>query len=179
MPILPAGTSQSYNTPAGERLIVGGMTRLPSAALLLRISSGLTLLFAAGHTMGAAESWSPIGDSDVLRSMRTFEFDVSGATRTYWHFYMGFGLYISLFLLLQAVLLWLLGSLARIDPARARPFIAAVALANMLGTVIVWRFIFTLPALMSFACALCLVLALTATSPRRLARLEDDRYPAS
>src|SRR5262245_35143789 len=140
------------------------MTRVLSAAWLLRIASGITIVLAAGHTIGASDSWSPIGDSAVMRSMRTFEFDVFGATRTYWHFYMGFGLQISVFLLLQAVLLWMLGSLASVEPARARPFIAAVALANIVGTVIVWKFIFIVPALMSLACALCLVFAFIATS---------------
>src|SRR5262245_4580875 len=111
--MLRAGTSQSYNTAARAGHIVGGMTSLSRATPLLRTASGLTLLFAVGHTMGAAESWSPVGENDVLGSMRTFEFDVSGATRTYWHFYMGFGLYISALLLLQTALLWQLGSLAR------------------------------------------------------------------
>ena len=113
--------------------------------------------------MGAAESWSPVGENDVLGSMRTFEFDVSGATRTYWHFYMGFGLYISALLLLQTTLLWQLGSLALTDPAGTRPFIACLAVGNIIGTVILWRFIFAIPALMSLGCVLCMVFALVAT----------------
>ena len=55
------------------------MTSFLTPVLLLRIASGLTLLFAAGHAMGAMDSWSPPGDTDVLRSMRAFEFDVTSA----------------------------------------------------------------------------------------------------
>ena len=45
------------------------MTSLLTPVLLLRVASGLTLLFAAGHAMGAIDSWSPPGDTDVLRSL--------------------------------------------------------------------------------------------------------------
>src|SRR5262245_22002406 len=59
------------------------------SALLLRIASGVTLLFAAGQAMGASESWSPPGPTDVLQLMRAFQFDVMDDARTYWHFYVG------------------------------------------------------------------------------------------
>src|ERR1700752_4364000 len=92
----------------------------------LRIASVIALLFAAGHSMGAMESWSPPGETDVLEAMRSFRFDAMGVTRTYWDFYFGFGLFISVFLLLQAILLWQLSAIAMTDPARARPLIATV-----------------------------------------------------
>ena len=124
---------------------------------LLRTASGLTLLFAAGHAMGAMDSWSPVGETEVLRSMRAFQF------RTYWHFYIGFGLYITVLLLLQAVLLWQLASLARVDPSRVRPLLGTLSVAGIVGTVVIWTFIFAVPALFSLACTVCLTLAFIAT----------------
>jgi len=127
--------------------------------LFLRIASGLTVLYAAGHTMGGAESWSPPGETDVLQSMRTFEFEVMGATRTYMHFYLGFGFYITVLLLLQAVLIWQLASFVHADARRARPLVATLSIASLVGSLVVWWFIFAVPALFSLACAGCLIIA--------------------
>jgi hypothetical protein len=140
---------------------------MPSATIWLRIASGLTLLFAAGHAMGAIDSWSPPGETDVLRSMRAFEFDVSGTIRTYWHFYMGFGVYITVLLLMQTVLLWQMASLARLNPSLVRPLIGAVCVASLIGTAVIWTFIFAVPALMSLACAVCVSLAFASASRTR------------
>jgi len=139
------------------------MTRRLTPTLFLRIASGLIVLYAAGHAMGGADSWSPPGETDVLQSMRTFEFDVMGATRTYLHFYVGFGVYITVLLLLQAILVWQLASLASVDPHRARPLVATLSLGSMIGTFVVWRFIFAVPALFSLACAACLTIAYALT----------------
>lgn len=144
-----------------------------SATRWLRLASGLTLLFAAGHAMGATESWSPPGETDVLRSMRAFQFDVSGAIRTYWHFYMGFGVYITVFLLMQAVLLWQLAAVARVNPTLVRPLIGAVGVASLIGTAVIWAFIFAVPALISLACTVCVGLAFVSAS--RTTRAEGVR----
>ena len=141
------------------------MTALLTPALLLRTASGLTLLFAVGHAMGAMDSWSPAGETDVLRAMRAFQFDVMGATRTYWHFYIGFGLYITVLLLLQAVLLWQLASLVRVDPSRVRPLLGALSMAGVVGTVVIWTFIFAVPALFSLASTAFVTLAFIAARP--------------
>ena len=62
-----------------------------SSTLLLRVASLLAALFAVGHTAGGRGSWSPIGESEGLKAMRTFRFDVAGVGRTYLDFYRGFG----------------------------------------------------------------------------------------
>jgi putative flippase GtrA len=101
----------------------------------------------------------------VLQAMRTFRFDVMGASRTYWHFYVGFGAYITVLLLMQAVLLWQLASLAASHPSPARAMIGTLLAANIAGTIVVWRFIFALPAALSLVCAVCVALSfLTARS---------------
>ncbi len=55
--------------------------------IALRIASVLSLLIAAGHTLGGRSSWSPVGENDTLRAMRSFHMDVFGVSRTYHDFF--------------------------------------------------------------------------------------------
>ncbi len=130
-----------------------------TTTLLLRIASVISLIFTAGHTMGGLRKWSPTGDNAVLKAMTDVRFDTMGANRSYLDFFMGFGWSISVFMLMQTILLWQLASLARTDPARLRPMIAVIALATVASGVIAWRFIFPVPAAFSGVLALALVLA--------------------
>jgi hypothetical protein len=127
--------------------------------LLLRIASILTLLFAAGHTIGGLSFWSPAGETEVLRAMRSFHFDAGGVSRTYLDFYLGFGYILSVYLLLQAVTLWQLASIAKSDAFRIRPLIASFVLASIASAALSWRFIFVVPVVCSAAIAACLGLA--------------------
>jgi hypothetical protein len=111
----------------------------------LRIASGLSLVFAAGHMAGGLKSWSPVGETQVLRDMGRFHFEVGSITRTYLDFYFGFGVFIGVYLLLQAVVLWQLATMAKSDPLRARPVVASFLLAAIASTYISWRYIFIVP----------------------------------
>jgi len=133
-----------------------------TTTLLLRIASVISLIFTAGHTMGGLRKWSPMGDNAVLRAMTDVRFETMGANRSYLNFFMGFGWSISVFMLMQTILLWQLASLARTDPARLRPMIAVIALATVASGVIAWRFIFPVPAVFSGVLALALALAYVA-----------------
>ena len=130
-----------------------------TTTLLLRIASVISLVFAAGHTAGGLRQWSPMGDNAVLKAMTDVRFDTMGANRSYLDFFMGFGWSISVFMVMQTILLWQLASLARTDPVRLRPIIAVFAIATVGSGVIAWRFIFPVPALFSSVLAIALVLA--------------------
>jgi hypothetical protein len=130
-----------------------------TTTLLLRIASVISLLFTAGHTMGGLRKWSPMGDNAVFKAMTDVRFDTMGANRSYLDFFMGFGWSLSVFMLMQTILLWQLASLARTDPARLRPMIAVIALATAASGVVAWRFIFPVPAVFSGVLALALTLA--------------------
>jgi hypothetical protein len=133
--------------------------RLVTTTLLLRLASVISLIFTAGHTMGGLRKWSPMGDNAVLEAMTDVRFDTMGTNRSYLDFFMGFGWSISVFMLMQTILLWQLASLARTDPARLRPMIAVIALATVASGVIGWRFIFPVPAVFSGGLAIALALA--------------------
>jgi hypothetical protein len=130
-----------------------------TTALWLRISSVISLLFAAGHGMGGSKHWSPMGETDVLKAMRDVRFDVMGVSRSYLDFYDGFGHSLTVSMLLQAVLLWQMASLAKTEPARLRPMIAAFVLATIAGGVVSWLFIIPIPVVFSAVLAACLAVA--------------------
>src|SRR5882762_7008701 len=77
------------------------------ASIFYRIAAVLLLLFEAGHTSGFP--WSDPQWGVDLGSMRSTHFDILGSSRTYWDFYVGFGLSVSVLLLLAVVLAWQLG----------------------------------------------------------------------
>jgi len=115
----------------------------------LRISSIITLLYAAGHTLGGLKYWSPMGDNAVLQAMRTVHFDTMGVNRSYLDFYMGFGYALLVSQVMLAVLLWQLATLARTNTQMVRPMIAVITLAVAASGVITWRFTLPVPALFS------------------------------
>jgi hypothetical protein len=120
-----------------------------TATIWLRISSIITLLFAAGHTLGGLKYWSPMGDNAVLQAMRSVRFDTMGANRSYFDFYMGFGYSLSVTQVMLAILLWQLAALARTNAPGVRPMIAVIILAVAASSVIAWQFILPVPALFS------------------------------
>jgi len=137
---------------------------------LLRIAAILSFLFFLGHSAGAPWTPSPGGESETLVGlMRSFHFDVFGSRRTYWDFYLGFGLQLSVFQLLESVVLWLLGGLAADSPARAWPFVVVFFVASLFQLVLVVRFFFLPPIVLNVALALCLALASWAGRPRTAA----------
>jgi len=123
------------------------------------VASGVSLLFAAGHSLGGTKAWSPGGETEMLRAMKAFHMETQGVSRTYFDFYVGFGWTLSVYMLLQAVVLWQLSTIARVDPVRTRPIIGAFTLAAAASTWIAWTFIFAVPALFGAALTLCLGLA--------------------
>jgi len=134
--------------------------------LWLRIASVVSLLFAAGHTVGGTKSWSPIPDNDVFRAMNSFRFDVEGTSRTYADFYVGLGWSLSVFLFLQAVVLWQLASLAKRESIELRPVIGSFLVASLVLAVVSWKYILLPPVLFSAVIAVLLGLAFLSGKPR-------------
>ena len=127
------------------------------APILYRISSVLLLLFAAGHTSGFP--WSDPTWGVDLGSMRSTHFYIMGFSRTYWDFYVGFGLFVSVFLLLAVVLAWQLGGLPAETLALMRGTAWAFALCFAAITVLNWRYFFIIPIAFSIVITLCLTTA--------------------
>lgn len=129
-------------------------------AILLRAASIITLMLFAGHTLGMP--WTPdhgAQGASLVREMKSYHFDVMGFSRSYWDFYLGFGLIISVCLLLLVVLLWQVSTIAKAEPDRTRPFVAALFATFVALTVLNCLYFFTAPLALTIPIALCLVLA--------------------
>lgn len=138
-----------------------------NTTLLLRVASLIALLFAIGHTMGSP--WTPSeapGPASVVEAMKSVSFDAMGTSRSYWEFYIGFGVTISVYMFAQAVLLWLLAALARTQAAATRPFVIMLLASCVANGWAAWRYFFILPLILSVAMIVCLSLALVASKPR-------------
>ena len=136
----------------------------------LRIASIGTLLCAAGHSIGAP--WTPATgplESTLLESMKTLRFVVMGANRTYWDFYFGFGLSISIYLIAQAAVLWQLAMLAKTEASRYRSLMVTLLLSSLANGVVAWKYFFAAPLVLFAVVSLFIVLALVSAKPTPLA----------
>jgi hypothetical protein len=128
--------------------------------LLLRIAAVITFLYFAGHTSGIP--WTPVlgpREIPVIEAMKSHPFALDGFRRTYWDLYFGFGLIISGFLLVQAVVLWQLSSLAKTDALRVRPIVASFFVAFIANAVLSWKYFFAIPVFTAVAISACLAFA--------------------
>ena len=129
------------------------------ATILYRISSVLLLLFAAGHTLGFRKTDPKWGVDSLIGSMRSVRFDAQGFSRTYWDFYVGFGLFVSVFLVFTAVLAWQLGGLAPETLALMRGPAWALVICFAAVTILSWRYFFTAPIVFAIVITVCLTAA--------------------
>jgi len=127
------------------------------ASMFYRIAAVLLVLFDAGHTSGFP--WSDPAWGVDLGSMRSTHFYIMGFSRTYWDFYVGFALFVSVFLLLAVVLAWQLGSLPPESLALMRGTAWTFALCFAAISVLAWKYFFILPIVFSIAVTLCLTAA--------------------
>src|SRR5882724_6454284 len=129
------------------------------ASLIYRIASVLLILFALGHTLGFRRVDPRWGVDSIIGALRSTHFDVQGLNRTYWDFYTGFGLFVTVLLVLVAVLSWQLGGLSK-ESLLAMPM-TTWGLAACFGVVtfLSWRYFFVMPIIFSGVVTVCLVLA--------------------
>ena len=122
--------------------------------VLFRIASVLIILLDLGHTSGYP--WSDPAWGVDLHAIQSTHFNVLGFSRAYWDFYVGFGLSISVLLLLPALIAWQLGTPdARRDRVIAWCLVAVFAMMTLLNCV----YFFIIPIAFSGAITLCLAAA--------------------
>jgi hypothetical protein len=117
------------------------------------------LLFDVGHTVGFRQSDPKWGVDTLLASMRSIHFDVQGFSRTYWDLFVGAGLFVTVFLLLAAVLAWQLGGLPAETLALMRGTAWTLALCFLAMTILSWRYFFILPIVFLTVITVCLIAA--------------------
>lgn len=137
------------------------------SVLYLRIASVLTFFHFAAHTIGGVLSGPHHGAEEtvVLQAMKAHQFAVMGASRSYWDFYFGYGLFVSVNFLVQAVLFWQLASLARTNGALIRPIVALFFVCYAALAVVAWKYFFIAPLAVEVLIAVCLALAYASLRP--------------
>jgi hypothetical protein len=131
--------------------------------LYLRIAAVLTFIHAALHTIGGMfGAVAPGAMQTAVSAMKGNEFVAMGVTRTFWDFYMGLGLAASVFMTVEAVVFWQLGSLAKADALRLRPVLATFLVGFLAMAVVSYKYFFAGPVITEILIALCLGLAMVA-----------------
>jgi hypothetical protein len=135
--------------------------------IFLRIASVLTLIHAVLHTVGGVFSSPDPGPGAVAyEAMKVNRFLLMGNMRSYWEFYRGMGLAVTVFLTFEAVVFWQLGSLAKSDSTRLRPILATFAIAYCAMAVNSQIYFFLAPVIVETIIAVLLVLAIVTAKPQ-------------
>lgn len=130
------------------------------APSLYRISAILLVLFALGHTLGFRRvdpSWHV---DTVVQAMRSAHFDVNGFDRTYYDFFVGFGLFVTVLMLFAAGAAWQLAGLAPTTLASLYIIRWGLVACFAVTAYVAWRYFFALP--MIFSAVILLVLSAAA-----------------
>jgi hypothetical protein len=130
-----------------------------SSSLLYRIAAILLVLFAIGHTLGFRNTKGMEGADTVVALMQSVHFTVQGARRALWDFYVGFGLFVTVFLLFSAILAWQLGGLPSEVLVRMPAVTWGLAVCLLVVAALSWTNFFAIPAVLSTAITLCLFAA--------------------
>ena len=100
--------------------------------VFLRVASVLTLVHAVLHTIGGVfGSVNPGPAAVAVAAMKVNQFLVMGNMRSYWDFYFGLGLALSISMTAEGILMWQLASWARTDARRLRPIMATFLVAYL------------------------------------------------
>lgn len=134
--------------------------------LFLRVASVLTFIHAVLHTAGGVFGKPGAGAAAAAYSaMQTNHFVVFGNQRTYAEFYFGLGLGITIALMLEAVVFWQLGALAKQDAARLRPILWTFLISFLVLAVNSYLYFFLGPVIAEVLIAACLGLAIYTAKP--------------
>jgi hypothetical protein len=98
--------------------------------VFLRVASVLTLVHAVLHTIGGVFGKTAPGPAAVaVAAMKANQFPLMGNMRSFWDFYFGLGLALSISMTAEAILMWQLASLAKTEARRLRPMMATFLVA--------------------------------------------------
>ncbi|HEY4131287.1 MAG TPA: hypothetical protein VGM50_11760 [Gemmatimonadaceae bacterium] len=137
-----------------------------TSRLLYRIAAVLLLLFAVGHTMGFVGFVPTTAEGAAVHdAMVNVHFPIGKSEFTYQGFYLGFGLFVTAYLLFAAVLAWQLGDLASTAPHIVRSIgwmLLAVQAASLVLSCI---YFFAVPIAFSAVVVVCLAAAVWRVPP--------------
>jgi D-alanyl-lipoteichoic acid acyltransferase DltB (MBOAT superfamily) len=110
--------------------------------------------------------------------MKANEFPAFGLTRSYFQFYRGMGLGITIVLTAEAIVFWQLGTLAKTDAVRLRPIIATFMIAYLVFALNSYEYFFYGPVVAEILISACLGMAIATAKladPARAAQFATGR----
>ena len=123
---------------------------MKTSRTLLYTSAVLMLLFAAGHTFGFLSFHASTTEGQAAwAAMSSAALDPRQPHATYAAFYVGFGIFVTVFFLFEAWLAFFAARLASRDPGIARALAAALALAQLGCLLLSLRYFSTPPVVFS------------------------------
>ena len=140
-------------------------------AIWFRALAAVLAFFTLGHTVGTRHAITNAPqEAAVITAMQSFRVPVMGFERTYWEFYRGFSVSISVLLATMMVIAWQLANLSRRDPRGAVPLAVTVLLACAAQVVVSFVYFFTAPMITSVLAVVCAGMG-TALLAREAARV--------
>jgi len=134
--------------------------------VFLRIAAVLTFVHAVLHTIGGVFGKAEPGPAAIaVEAMKANPFVLMGHMRSYWEFYRGMGLAVTIFLTAEAVVFWQLGSLAKTDARRVRPIMATFLVAYAVLAVNSYIYFFAAPVIVEILIAACVGMAIVSAKP--------------
>ena len=144
------------------------------ASIWFRALAIILAIFTLGHTLGTTGAVTAAPEeAAVIATMQGYRVPVMGFLRTYWEFYRGFSISISVLLAALAVIAWQVGSLSRRNPGQALPFAITVLIACIAQAIVCFVYFFTAPMVMSSAAVVCAGVGVALV--RRDAKAVSDR----
>jgi len=138
------------------------------AKIFLRVAAVLVAVQAVLHTIGGVFGKPAPGPGEVAyAAMQANHFPVMGLDRSYWLFFIGFGLCITVSMVMEATVFWLLGSMAASIGTRLRPVLAVFTTGYAALTVLAGLFFFPVPTMWDAVVAACLLGATLTLKPVR------------
>ncbi len=130
---------------------------MKKAVLLLRIASVLALIHGVLHTIGGVfGSVAPGPMQTAVTAMQVNRFEAMGVNRSYWDFFMGYGLLTTVKFLVETVVFWQLASLVKAYGLQIRPILIAFSVGYVIDAFFAWRYFFAGPAVFEIVIAGCL-----------------------
>lgn len=125
-----------------------------------RLAAYLLVLYTLGHTLGAVVNTPQFGaESDgVVAAMKSVRVIAQGSDCTWYGFYRGFGVFVSIYLAFSAYASWVLGGAGAEDRRGMLAIAWALLVSHAAGTVIAFVWFFPVP--MVFSTAITALLAL-------------------
>ena len=116
-----------------------------------RLAAYALVLYTLGHTLGAVVATPNFGaeSAEVVTAMKAVHVVSQGADCTWYGFYRGFGIFVSIFFVFSIAMVWHIGGKTREERRAFLPLTWALCACYAASIVTGWIYFFAMPILLS------------------------------